>query len=512
MPNILLANELSTNGGAKQFENLTDLSFQRRADGQALNGAYSWWFKRPADGSEISPWWSEQRDRDLRLFVLREGNDILQGAVSSINKKFKAMSWVVDGPKRVVPRVQETLANSEFGDGWSTLISKTLQDFHTQDKGATWELIGPGNPDGPLVGLPVGVAHLDAQFVQPTGDPTYPILFHNPKDSKSHKIHVTRCARFVDMPSPNELMCGLGFCAVSRVIASSQILMKLARYKNEKLSDMPEAGLLVLNNILPHQFEDVRANHQRGQRKLGNEIWSNIMTLFSIDPAQPAKAEFVSFADLPEGFDDLTSTNLYVNVVALSFGYDVREFWPVSEGGLGTGAETKVQSQKAKGKGEGEIISMIERVVNQRVLPPSCHFAFDFKDDQEDELRAKINREKTETIWGMWDSQSYQGGLEPPVSILEIRQMLANNVPDYFLEEFLQVDITDDESIDDTEQAKMYGGKVRIDARGKRIQRERRESDEILGVAIENFKAGRISLDDLIEFKLGKVLDERSEF
>src|SRR3990167_4435710 len=203
---------------------------------------------------------------------MREGNDILQGAISSINKKFKAMSWNIDGPKRVVPRIQETLAESEFGNGWSELISKTLQDYHMQDKGATWEFIGPGEPDGPLQGLPVGIAHLDSQFVQPTGDPVYPILFDNLKDGKTHKIHVTRCARFVDMPSPNELMCGVGFCGVSRVIASSQILMKLARYKNEKLSDMPEAGLLILNNILPKQFEDVRSGHQRGRRKLGQEI------------------------------------------------------------------------------------------------------------------------------------------------------------------------------------------------------------------------------------------------
>ena len=44
------------------------------------------------------------------------------------------------------------------------------------------------------------------------------------------------------MPSPNELMNDVGFCAVSRVIGSSEILLKLNTYKNEKLDDLPEAA------------------------------------------------------------------------------------------------------------------------------------------------------------------------------------------------------------------------------------------------------------------------------
>jgi hypothetical protein len=109
------------------------------------------------------------------------------------------MPWTLEGPKRTIPKYQQLLSQSELGAGWSDLISKTLIDYYTQDKGASWELIGQGEPDGPIQGPVLGVAHLDSQFVQPTGDPIYPIIFNNPKDGKPHKIHATRVVRIVDI-------------------------------------------------------------------------------------------------------------------------------------------------------------------------------------------------------------------------------------------------------------------------------------------------------------------------
>lgn len=491
----------------KQNGNLNSIeaSFQKRVD-TPQQGLYRWWFGGPDDGTGIADWWSPGRDEDLRKFWMRPGNDILQGAISSLVKWGTTLPYNLEGPKRRLQQFSYTLAQSEFGQGWSVLISKTLQDYYTQDKGATWELIGGGEPDGILEGPVIGIAHMDAQFVQPTGDPIYPIIYLNPKDGKPHKIHSTRIVRFVDMPSPNELMLGVGFCAVSRVIASSQVLLSLSQYKREKLSDMPEAGLLLLNNVLPNQWEDATSDHQRGRRKLGQELWSNILTLFSIDPAQPATANFVDFASIPEGFDELQSTNIYVNIVALAFGVDPREFWPMTGGALGSARETEVMSQKAKGKGKGDVISMFERAINWHVLPENIDFEFDNQDDQEDQLKAEINDIKVKTIMSMLNTDLILAGQESPMSVIEIRQALADNVPDYFKEEFLTVDVTDNEELDDTEKA------WKVDYKGiLHAPRKKKLIDNILAMAEKNYREGKCSLDDLIEFYLGEVLDERSK-
>lgn len=491
--------------GEKQIEDdrkIQELSFQRRA-AQPTGGVFRWWFSHPDDHTGIETWWSPRRDSDLRDFWMLPGNDILQGAISSMVKWGTTLPWLLEGPKRRIPQFQTMLSDSEFGQGWAQLISKTLIDYYTQDKGATWELIGAGQPDGPLEGSVVGIAHLDSQFVQLTGDPIYPILFLNPKDGSAHKIHATRVVRFVDMPSPNELMNGIGFCAVSRVIASSQVLLKLAQFKNEKLSDMPQAGLLLLNNIMPSQWDDVTSDHERGRRKLGQEIWSNIMTLFSIDPAQPATANFVDFASIPEGFDELQSTNIYVNIVALSFGVDPREFWPMTGGALGTAKESETMAQKAKGKGKGDVISMLERAVNWFILPENIHFGFDNQDDEEDKLRADINDTKVKTIMSMFIPDLIIAGIDPPVTVLELRQMLADNT-DYFKEEFLQIDITDDEEVSDTEK------NWKIDRKGQLyVPRKKKIYDDIWALAEKNYKDGKCSIDDLLEFRLSSIFRDR---
>jgi hypothetical protein len=303
-------------------------------------------------------------------------------------------------------------------------------------------------------------------------------------------------------------MNNTGFCGVSRVIGSSEILLKINRYKNEKLNDLPEAGLLLFNNVLPQRWNDAKADYNRETRRLGQEHWRNIMTMFGLDPAQPASAELISFANLPEAFNELESTNTYATILALAFGVDVREFWPITGGALGSAAESLVMHQKARGKGVGEVIGMIERILNWKVMPDSATFAFDFKDDDEDLLSAEIDEKRTDTIMKMWTGDDLG-----PVNRFEIRQMLADNVS-YFKDDFLMIDATDEEDATDNEIAKQFGGLAQIDRWGdiKRIARRRLVKPELtdaVAVAAENYRKGMITAETVAEFALGEMISER---
>ncbi len=494
---------------------LAELSIQKRAlpiEDQTVAGMFpsSFHFGHHHHDDHILPhWWSENRDIALRDFVIRPNNDILISAISSMVKKFKAMNWIIEGPQRVVNRNQKILTTAEFWQGWSFWLGKVLYDYLTQDKGAFSEIIGTGDPNGPIETI-VGIAHLDSRFCQLTGDIEFPVIFNNPKTENSHRLHTTRVAHFVDMPSPAESMNNTGFCATSRVLGSSDILLKINRYKNEKLDDLPEAGLLILSNVLPEKWEDAKGDYARETRRLGQEHWRNIMTMFSLDPAQPATADFTSFATLPDAFNELESTNIYINIVALAFGVDTREFWPITGGALGTATESEVMHQKARGKGVGEIISMIERILNWKVLPESATFSFDFKDDQEDLLTADIDEKKTSTIMSMWQSD----GLGV-ANRFEIRQMLADNVS-YFNEDFLEFDATLEEDATDTELAKWYGPLCHMDYKGniKRIPR-RTKIKPLIGNAIElaaeNYRKGMLTAETVAEFALGELVGDRTD-
>ena len=499
---------------------INKLSVQHRAaiekENSTLNSVF--WFVSCTSEELIAPWWSPKRDRDLRLFWMRLNNDILQGAISSMCKKFTAMNWVIEGPQRVVKRYQELLANAEFGQGWGVLISKTIQDYLTQDKGAFWELIGEGDPTGEIVGPVLGIAHLDSQFCQLTGDLEFPVIFHSARGNEPHRLHTSRVVHLVDMPSPNELMNNIGFSATSRVIGSSQVLLKIVDYKNEKMDDLPQAGLLVLNNILPGQWQDAKADYARDRRRIGQELWANIMAFHSVDPAQPASADFTSFSGLPDAFNELETINIYVNILALAFGVDTREFWPITGGALGSATEAEVMHQKARGKGVGEIISVLERAINWKVLPSSATFAFDFKNDDEDKLAADIDKIRTDTIMSMWKPSDPLTRISTPVSALEIRQMLSDNVS-YFSEEFLTIDITPEVEGTDTDQVdKMirqgYGPVTQIDYYGRMTRKFKQQSrapimETALTMAEENWRKGEIAYEDIAEFALAQLSDGR---
>jgi len=424
-------------------------------------------------------------------------------------KKFKAMNWKIEGPQRVINRSQNVLTTAEFWQGWSFWLGKTLFDYYTQDKGAFSELIGAGDPGGAIEGPVLGIAHLDARFCQLTGDIEFPVIFNNPKTDKAHKLHTTRVAHFVDMPSPSETMNNTGFCGVSRVLGSSEILLKINKYKNEKLDDLPEAGLLLFNNVLPGRWNDEKADYARETRRLGQDHWRNIMTMFGLDPAQPASAELISFANLPEAFNELESTNTYATILALAFGVDVREFWPITGGNLGTATESLVMHQKARGKGVGEVIGMLERIINWKILPDSATFFFDFKDDEEDMLAAEIDEKRTGTIMSMWQSDG-QG----PVSRFEIRQMLADNVS-YFPDDFLEFDATEETDATDTEIAKMYGPLSEFDYKAQKIKRISQRKrikpmvDNAVSLAAKNYRKGAITAETVAEFALSELIERK---
>lgn len=506
---------------------LQELSVQDLSTSEYGGGQY--WFITPYE-DDIPGWWSPARDVYLKEFVKQPGNDILEGAISSLVKKFISMNWVLEGPQRIVTRYHAVLSYADFLRGWAELVSKTIESFLIFDKGAFWELLGDGlNGDltGPIVGGVQGVAILDTEYCQLTGDPEYPVLYYNTKDGRPHKLHYSRVVHFVDMPSPCRTMNDIGFSSVSRVLSSSQILLKIAKFKDEQLSDMPPAGLLILSNILPTKWRSAQTNFEMTRKQRGNELWSGIMTLFGADPQQKASAEFINFSKIPDGFKETDSTELYIKILSLAFGVDIREFWPLSGGPLGSGRETQLQHQKAKGKGVGHILALIERAINLKILPKSVTFKFDFQDDEDDLLQAQINEIKVKTIMSMWTpantAEEVALGIESQSVVTkdEVRTMLFENVP-YFRREFLGFDTADYTVLRDIQQesAKQFGSWIALDRNGKFRTTSlqpymfgSKSSADKLNFAMQqvemNYKDGLISLDQLLDFRIGQILEDK---
>lgn len=345
--------------------------------------------------SAILPTWGTPiRDWHLRRYYRDPDNWLAQGAFTGLTKRVISTPWEVKAGKRLTNYYQELFSEAHFGDyggGWDGFISRVLLDFLTLDFGAVVEIIGGGNPKGPIVGPVTGLAHLDALRCAATGNPEFPIVYWSRKTNKLHEMYHERVARLVDMPDGDEAYYGLGMSALSRMISIVQQSILMSRYMQENMDDLPPSGMLLLNNTTMSKWQDSKKTFEADRRKDGAATWSNIMVMLGNDQSAKVEAQFIPFAQVPDSFNYQEYVEIHVNAVALALGIDRQDLWPLTGGSIGnTATQSAILHSKAQGKTFGDILKKLERLINFRVLPDEVEFSFKFEDTESDKERAEI--------------------------------------------------------------------------------------------------------------------------
>jgi hypothetical protein len=355
-------------------------------------------------------YWSRTRDNWMVDFVKLLGNDLLAGAMATLVAKVVATSWYIEGPLSLAIFTMRMLRDQmDFGDGWEPGLERWVQGYLGRDAGGYLEHLrtSVSDTEGPALGF----AHLDESLCLPTKDPEYPVIYYHPKKGPI-KLHRSRVSRLVDMDEGRDRYRGVGFCSVSRALSTAMILMDIVRYKRERLSDLPPAAILMLNNMTESQWKDILTRYDTRMGNDGNTTWRNILVACGYDPAFPVGAELFELSSLPEHYDEETATSIAIYSFALAFRVDPREYWPVSAGPLGTAHEATLQHIKAKAKGEGIIFSQIERLfAGPYALSPLVKFKFDYREDDDDRAQAEIVGLRISNVRKMWESSPNQSQL-----------------------------------------------------------------------------------------------------
>ena len=349
----------------------------------------------------VPTWWSWERDRELRKIWKR--SDHLSSAMYTFISKIKSI------PVKVISRDNNAMhrkearqwteninASIEFGGGWQVFISKWLEDYLGTDNGAFIEIIGRGDPSGPIQGKVLGFANLDSALCVRTGDPEYPVVYKNPQDSKRYKLHYTRVTMSSQLPSADRDMNGIGFCAVSRAIHISQNLMDISMVYQEKLGSRPTKGILMVGGGLSPEALGLslevasRMAEQRGYSRYGQ------LAIVGDEDIENPRVELINLNDIPDHFDYQTFVTISMAVLALAFGMDAKELFPQMGAG-GSRADALIQHIKQRGKGPGECIAAIEQIMNYWILPPYLEFSADYQDDYQDRQAADISSKRADT-------------------------------------------------------------------------------------------------------------------
>jgi hypothetical protein len=350
----------------------------------------------------IAPWWSPQRDKNLEDFV--RSSDHLSSAVGMLVSKVASVPVKVEPRDMRLKKHQRDAEDftirlneeSEFGQGWHTLVARFLQDWWCADNGAYIEIIGDGDPLGPIEGPAMGLAHLDSHRCQRTGDPEFPVLYQDASGARV-KYHRSRVAFAADLPSAREEMYGVGFCAISRVINNAQILSDINNYKQEKLGSRPLRAILEGRGISTDAILDAIAVAEESMDSKGLGIFAQIPVLGDIAP--DASLSLTSLVGLPDGYDEETTTRLAMFLIALGFGVPIRWLWPAATSGA-TKADAMYQHIAGLGGGVGHVLSILTLMLGGdargsrhgigKFLPSHLRLVFDFQDDEQDRSRAEI--------------------------------------------------------------------------------------------------------------------------
>lgn len=347
----------------------------------------------------LSPWWSSYRDRQLRVFW--KTVDYLEGAVYALESRLATIPFKIT-PKdysatahqKQAEKFEEMiLYGAEFGQGWEVFFSKWVEDLLTQDNGAFAEIIGDGDPLGPIIGMPIGFAHLDAARCERTSNPEFPVVYIDAE--KRYRLHYTRVAFASLQPSPMKEMNNVGLCAISKCLNVSQSMLDVLVYKQEKLGSRPTRSIMIGKGGLDADvIKEAFGMAAESMDNVGLSRFSKSVVLG--DAAHPdAGLEMVDIASLPDGFDYQTDIMVGMATIALAFGVDARELFPMMGGGA-TRADALIQHLKARVKGIGHLLTIAENTFTPKLLPPTLEWTFDYSDDAQDRQVAEIKKMRSD--------------------------------------------------------------------------------------------------------------------
>lgn len=346
----------------------------------AVPSVYSFIHRIAQDYEEIDHYDWDDPYVDFHLAEVWQRETILSGAVYSMEAKMTAIKWSVTGRKSLANEAAQMLARAAHmgGEDWGGFIGATAQDFYTTNRGVFWETGRRGK-----FGRTEDVGHIDALSCTLTGNTKRPVWYYSETTGQNIRFRPWEVIQFASLPSARERRLGTGFCAVARAIRAAKLLLALYKYDEEKLANLPPEGVATLTGLTLEEFNDAVTLWKVKREQDDSLTFPQVLWLLGSQPNAKVGLELHAFSQLPESFDRSTVVAQYVNTLALVFGVDAREFWPISTGALGTAAESEIQHLKAKGKGPGEFISQTERYLNGE-LPSGIHFAYDTQDIEED--------------------------------------------------------------------------------------------------------------------------------
>lgn len=421
---------------------------------------------------DLPPRWSRTGDYILASTV--DHNDMWAEAVGKAISKKIAQGWQVkDNAKseQRTKRYQQILLNANKGKGWGHFLGQHLLDYLTTNNGAFIEIIWSSPraryaPDGSLkpIGRVLGIQHLDsARCTRLTDDDLYqyrahvafrygidevdvtaanfPVLYTDMR-GRGHLLWRWQVIDLVDMPSGRIEHRGTGLCAAARAYHTIHKMAGLERYVAEKITGERVLEIHLVNGIQAEQMSEALESAAEQQRAKRYQKYRGVVVIPALAMNAPIGGYRIPIAEVPDGFTAKDEREEERIKYATALGIPVRDLQP-APAGLNSGATALIEAERAEGTGLAAWDKQFEHGLNQWVFPETTEFGWDEGSLRDEENKAKVSKLRADTRTVMITAGE--------ISAKQALQMAADagDVP----EEFLAVDETPQDSLDDDDKA-----------------------------------------------------------
>lgn len=372
---------------------------------------YNWYYSQ--DAVEEPPYEanSSKRDGYLRNHVHQNPN--MAGILNSVIDIDKNRGWRLVGGRNQVARFTDMFHSFQVAPGlkgWRPGVSFSSRSFWESNMGFVVEL-GRDGMDGPIRQFYT----VDPVNCKLTGNTVKPLEYTNATTKAKRYWRDEDYFRGASNVSNNEKFNGLGYCALDRALTLSKLMLALYEHDFEAMGARAPRGLLLLQGISEQSWTKAMQAREAKLDSKGYEYYGALAVLASA--AKTVDAKLIGLSELPKGFNMREFMDMLMYGLALCFGYDPSEFWPVQFGAMGRGTEMEVQHEKATGKGRLDFPLTFQEQL-QGFLPATLEFMFDQRDEKGDLLHASVNQAWINAVTSMSGSNI--------ISVEEARVLLAD--------------------------------------------------------------------------------------
>lgn len=335
----------------------------------------------------LPPFWSYARE--TRYEEVANDNDYLGGLTFLATTKLTniPLYWVAKDPTnsrhfdqatRFTKRIHEM---SEYGQGLYETLEKFVRDYLIHDNGGFIEIIGAGDPLGPIVGEPAFLKHLDSMACERTSNPIYPVIYTNPWTGKRTPYHFTRVIYMSQQPNSNTKYNGIGLSSIGRSYKIGEMLVGNLQWRMEQSGARPSSQLIEGQGVSAEYMYQAYLVADQMARDLGMK---NFMRKIFIGLEPGAAIRLHSLT--AENIDDAQSIEYAHYVMSYSWGFKIQDLWP--SGGSRSG--DLVAAIQSRGRLMQTFTEKMLGYLVSKVTPPTLLPVYDAPDDDEEQQDANI--------------------------------------------------------------------------------------------------------------------------